>query len=42
MDFRTLASVINHLESESCGFMRFETVQRKMGNVLGGDRLLTF
>ncbi|KAK4112878.1 hypothetical protein N656DRAFT_731338 [Canariomyces notabilis] len=42
MDFKTLASVINRLESESCGFMRFEAVQGKMGNVLRGDRLLTF
>jgi hypothetical protein len=42
MDFKTLAGVINHLESESCGFMRFEAVQGKMGNVLRGDRLLTF
>lgn len=42
MDFKTLAGVVNHLESESCGFMRFATVQNKMGNMLGSNRLSTF
>lgn len=42
LNFKTLASVINHLESESCGFMRFGAVQAKMGNVLSGDRLMKF
>ncbi|KAI1093518.1 hypothetical protein F5B19DRAFT_124203 [Rostrohypoxylon terebratum] len=41
-DFKTLAAVMNHLESESCGFSRFEAVQNTVSNVVSGDRLLTF
>ncbi|KAK5677448.1 hypothetical protein LTS10_010020 [Elasticomyces elasticus] len=41
-DFRTLASMFNHLESESCAYMRFENVQQHVGNVLGGNRLIAF
>ncbi|KAK1759098.1 hypothetical protein QBC47DRAFT_293087 [Echria macrotheca] len=41
-DFKTLASLINHLESESCGFMRFEAVQKRMGNLVSSNHLLTF
>ncbi|KAK0669899.1 hypothetical protein QBC41DRAFT_99369 [Cercophora samala] len=42
LDFKTLAAIINHLESESCSFMRFEQVQKKIGGIVRGDRLLTF
>ncbi|PWI67648.1 hypothetical protein PCL_03002 [Purpureocillium lilacinum] len=42
MDFKNLAGIINHLESESCGFMRFEQVQGKIGNIVSGNRLITF
>jgi len=42
LDFKTLASTINHLESESCGFMRFEAVQRNMGDLISSNRRLTF
>lgn len=42
MDFKTLAGVVNHLESESCGFARFAAVQRKMDDILSSDRMLTF
>ncbi|KAM4061858.1 putative zinc finger protein [Hirsutella rhossiliensis] len=42
MDFRSLAAVINHLESEACGCTRFETVQRKIGDMVSGNRLITF
>ncbi|KAK4223681.1 hypothetical protein QBC38DRAFT_372664 [Podospora fimiseda] len=41
-DFKTLGGVINHLESESCGAMRFETVQRKIGDIVSGNRLISF
>lgn len=40
VNFKTLASVINHLESESCGYMRFRAVQYTIGDVLGNDGLL--
>ncbi|SPQ24617.1 280e8c18-3a02-4e49-8051-f5970dec81f8 [Thermothielavioides terrestris] len=42
MDFKSLAAVINHLESESCGAMRFETVQNRIGDIISGNRLLRF
>ncbi|KAI1104105.1 hypothetical protein F4804DRAFT_308245 [Jackrogersella minutella] len=41
-DFKTLAAVMNHLESESCAFTRFEAVQNTVSDVVSGDRLLTF
>ncbi|KAJ5233006.1 hypothetical protein N7468_005962 [Penicillium chermesinum] len=37
--FTTLASLFNHLESESCRFMRFEDAQRAYRNV--GDSLMS-
>ncbi|PHH90137.1 hypothetical protein CDD83_4419 [Cordyceps sp. RAO-2017] len=42
MDFRSLAAIINHLESEACGCTRFDTVQRKIGDLVTGDRMITF
>ncbi|KAK0610195.1 hypothetical protein B0T17DRAFT_128730 [Bombardia bombarda] len=42
MNFKTLAAIINHLESETCGAMRFETVQRRIGDIVTGNRLLAF
>ncbi|KAK1990327.1 hypothetical protein LX36DRAFT_648018 [Colletotrichum falcatum] len=41
-EYRTLAGVINHLESESCGFMRFESVQRKVERILDPRRTIAF
>ncbi|KAI4863443.1 hypothetical protein F4820DRAFT_450015 [Hypoxylon rubiginosum] len=41
-DFKTLAAIMNHLESESCAFTRFETVQRTVGDIMSGNRLLRF
>ncbi|EMR67222.1 putative zinc finger protein [Eutypa lata UCREL1] len=41
-DFKSLAGVMNHLESESCGFTRFEKVQTGFRGVVGGDRLIGF
>ncbi|KAI1857566.1 uncharacterized protein JN550_013199 [Neoarthrinium moseri] len=41
-EFTVLAGIINHLESESCGYMRFEDVQRDIHNVVGGSNLLSF
>lgn len=35
-DFKTLASVISHLESETCGFMPFGKVQKCMRGVVTG------
>lgn len=44
--FTTLASLFNHLESEGCGFMRFEQAQRTYQNVteslITGRRLTMF
>ncbi|KAM7196068.1 hypothetical protein V8F33_006360 [Rhypophila sp. PSN 637] len=42
MEFKALASVINHLESETCGAMRFETVQRRITDIVSSDRRITF
>ncbi|EYE90133.1 C2H2-type zinc finger protein [Aspergillus ruber CBS 135680] len=41
-EFVTLAGLFNHLESESCGMMRFENVQRHVGNVIQGRHLISF
>ncbi|KAI1461519.1 hypothetical protein F4805DRAFT_235423 [Annulohypoxylon moriforme] len=41
-DFKTLAAVMNHLESESCGYSRFEAVQNTVTQIVSGDRRLTF
>ncbi|KAI1166141.1 hypothetical protein F5B18DRAFT_607421 [Nemania serpens] len=41
-EFTTLAGVCNHLESESCGVMRFQTVQRHFQGILGGDRMIAY
>jgi hypothetical protein len=41
-DFTALASLFNHLESEVCGAVRFEAVQRNVGNFLDGRRLISF
>ena len=41
-DFKTLAAIINHLESEKCGAMRFEAVQRNIHGMVNGSRLLGY
>ncbi|KAK4166941.1 hypothetical protein QBC43DRAFT_231628 [Cladorrhinum sp. PSN259] len=41
-DFKTLAAIINHLESECCGAMRFEAVQQKITGLVSGNRLISF
>ena len=41
-DFTTLAAIINHLESESCGFTRFGNVQRGINDMISGNRLIGF
>ncbi|KAI8960749.1 hypothetical protein F5Y11DRAFT_252827 [Daldinia sp. FL1419] len=41
-DFKSLAAVMNHLESESCSFTRFENVQAVATNLISGDKRLTF
>ena len=38
--FTTLAGLFNHLESESCGAMRFEAVQRNMGDFIMGRKTI--
>ncbi|KAI1435566.1 hypothetical protein GGR50DRAFT_307194 [Xylaria sp. CBS 124048] len=40
--FKTLAAFVNHLESESCGFMHFGAVQCSIENVIGGGRLIGY
>ncbi|KAK4124525.1 hypothetical protein N657DRAFT_644765 [Parathielavia appendiculata] len=42
VEFKTLAAIVNHLESETCGAMRFETVQRRIGDIVSGNRMLRF
>ncbi len=43
LQFKTLAGMFNHLESESCGFIKFNGVQSKVGNILAGNhRLIGF
>ncbi|WYZ40882.1 hypothetical protein EsH8_IV_001223 [Colletotrichum jinshuiense] len=41
-DFTTLAGVINHLESESCNFMRFESVQKNVERIVDPRRMIQF
>lgn len=41
-EFTTLAATMNHLESESCGFMRFEAVQQNVGRILDSRRMIQF
>lgn len=38
--FKTLAGMFNHLESESCGFIRFDGVQRNVVPILAGNQRL--
>ncbi|KAI9369212.1 hypothetical protein BJX61DRAFT_520562 [Aspergillus egyptiacus] len=40
--FSALAGLFNHLESEACAFMRFEKVQKSVGSVISGNRLIAF
>lgn len=42
--FPTLAALFNHLESESCGFVKFNTVQKNVKGLLTGgtQRLVAF
>ncbi|KAG2421807.1 hypothetical protein HFD88_005783 [Aspergillus terreus] len=40
--FSTLAALFGHLESESCEFIRFENVQRRVGDVVQGRGLIAF
>ena len=35
--FSSLAAFFNHLESESCAFMKFHTVLRGVSNLFNGD-----
>ncbi|KAG5658575.1 hypothetical protein KAF25_010756 [Fusarium avenaceum] len=41
-EFTTLADLINHLESESCRFMRFEAVQNSIRGLVSSNRLIAF
>ncbi|PYI34658.1 hypothetical protein BP00DRAFT_364355 [Aspergillus indologenus CBS 114.80] len=40
--FTHLAALFNHLESESCSYMRFENVQRNAQGLLTGRKLIGF
>ncbi|KAK3936866.1 hypothetical protein QBC46DRAFT_394087 [Diplogelasinospora grovesii] len=42
MEFKTLAAIINHFESETCGFTRFENVQNRVGDMIKGGKLIGF
>ncbi|KAG8529016.1 uncharacterized protein KY384_006706 [Bacidia gigantensis] len=39
LQFKTLAAMFNHLESESCRFTKFEAVQRNMTNFFNGGQV---
>ncbi|EDU49779.1 Zinc finger protein [Pyrenophora tritici-repentis] len=41
-EFRALAALFNHLESESCGAVRFDAVQRNVRGFLSGKRMIGF
>lgn len=41
-EFVSLAALFNHLESESCGFISFEKVQKSVTGILGGHRYIAF
>lgn len=41
-EFRALAALFNHLESESCGAVRFDAVQRNVCGFLSGKRMIGF
>ncbi|KAF1920940.1 hypothetical protein BDU57DRAFT_465862 [Ampelomyces quisqualis] len=41
-EFRALAPLFNHLESETCGTVRFDAVQRNVGGILSGQRRIGF
>lgn len=41
-EFKSLASLFNHLESESCGAMRFETVKEKANMLFNSSRMIGF
>lgn len=38
----SLAALCNHLESESCAFMRFEQVQERVKGVFTSSRMISF
>ena len=39
-EFKTLAAMINHLESESCSYMRFRVVQSRVQEVINPGRAI--
>ncbi|KAK0611636.1 hypothetical protein B0T14DRAFT_439133 [Immersiella caudata] len=41
-EFKTLAATINHLESESCSAISFDTVQRNIADIVSGGRMICF
>lgn len=41
-EFSTLAAAINHLESESCRFMRFHDVQTNVSRIVNPNRMIGF
>ena len=41
-EFVTLAGLFNHLESESCGYTRFESVNRNVADFFDSRRAIEF
>ncbi|OHE92503.1 hypothetical protein CORC01_12221 [Colletotrichum orchidophilum] len=41
-EFTTLAATINHLESESCDYMRFKAVQKNVEQIFDSRRMISF
>lgn len=40
-EFKTLAALINHLESESCKIMRFQQVQKSIATIVDPHKMIT-
>lgn len=38
-DFKTVGGLVSHIESETCGFYRFEDVQRRAQDLISGKLL---
>jgi hypothetical protein len=41
-EYVSLAAIINHLESEMCGYMKFERVQQDFGTIIDPMQRLAF
>ncbi|KAK3380137.1 hypothetical protein B0T24DRAFT_590631 [Lasiosphaeria ovina] len=40
--FRDLADVVNHLESEKCGFIKYHEIRKKLPDIVRGNKWISF